>query len=844
MISANYMDYEAVSSLTKELLVEARQIATSIKEGNYQRAGEAFSILYPGIVFAALPAAIAVCDEIKVALASDKPEQYAEQLGEVLDALIFHLECCNAGKVVPSLYLFKVVERLCEKTGRSKPFEGNFFLPYYIYDRSLDFADGDLEVFSAAAQQNRSEYHPKLLLGIRTKNPEKFRAFKNSLIALEKKKPSAEYAMFLSVAISFMDCVLQDGVTELSQDVISYMSRIDLGVKNACDKLPLRQPLIVSKMLYFVMSSGFTSSRVQMLVDRYGINELLNWSDPPKDVLDDLEAESNTDREIELLREAEYGLFSDEIAVRTASADHIRQVHDAAVKKGHAGLVVEAIEFIEKVSRSGSHGDDERVAANLFIAVENWLKAKKVSNSLRLVECEDLLNSVLHPEAAKAKEDAKRQRLVHHMDEIDQESKDMFLIFADEAKELIETIDAMKDEEFHGERVVEVRRAFHTMKGGARMVSLENLGEFFFEIEKLFNELISTRSKDEPAQGLLTFAKKYASAGGKILEMLDSKGCAVIPLSDLRQAIFEKEFDRAPAEIDMNVEISDGSNLPGMHEEAPSRPAMTLALEPVEPQKVEPSVEIAVESEATGAPIKLGAVSVLRTGQRWVEPDFEADQDIFDLFSQESREFCAALLYEADTIEKRVPTRMFARNAHALKGVCNTVGFPVLAEMVGVLENWATIYNTNSVRVKVEQRDALIAFLHYLWSSLESILVRRHFIYDENVIRSFESACTFKLEDIEVAGPADQEQVAADAMPSMALVENEESANAEEPADQVGAINVAPEAPVVTQAPVREITPKPVQPAPQPPMRRQPEKKGFFAKIALFFRTIKESIFG
>ncbi len=189
---------------------------------------------------------------------------------------------------------------------------------------------------------------------------------------------------------------------------------------------------------------------------------------------------------------------------------------------------------------------------------------------------------------------------------------DIAAIFSEEATELLEAADgalgAMRAERGGRERMVELQRALHTLKGGARMAGISAMGDLSHEVEWLLMHVgDDTTNLDERSLEVLQ------SSLDELNRMRDYVGAGrpVEPARDLITRI--RMVGRArPAEPAKPAELQQPTPAPAIAAPpvTPATPvAPPVAVEPEPESEAEPEPEPEPETEALAAAAEAGPVA-------------------------------------------------------------------------------------------------------------------------------------------------------------------------------------------------------------------------------------------
>lgn len=318
--------------------------------------------------------------------------------------------------------------------------------------------------------------------------------------------------------------------------------------------------------------------------------------------------------------------------------------------------------------------------------------------------------------------------------EIDEE--DIQDIFLDEAREVIangiEALDALADDPTDMAQQTTLRRAFHTLKGSARMVGLVAFGEAAWALEQLLNAWLS---EQKPAsaelrglsrEALEAFAKwvEDVSLGvaerwnaevfqdaANALRKENTRWPIVLPAHDALMPVDMAETEAQAAPVLPLSESGDaGEDVAGQQ----SREALVVDDVP----EVEAPAEIALEQVAEAQPPCIADdVALAASASVVAEPlvDFEPAEGLAPVLADEAEEdqfrvigtlrigipLYNVYLNEADEWSRRLLTLLTEWSlechrpvpedaellAHSLAGSSGTVGFMPLSDMARALEH-------------------------------------------------------------------------------------------------------------------------------------------------------------
>jgi chemosensory pili system protein ChpA (sensor histidine kinase/response regulator) len=287
----------------------------------------------------------------------------------------------------------------------------------------------------------------------------------------------------------------------------------------------------------------------------------------------------------------------------------------------------------------------------------------------------------------------------YHLEDIDDEVVEIFI---EEAAEVLETINTYlpKWEEnlANAEAVVEIRRAYHTLKGSGRMVGAEIIGEFSWAIEGLLNRLVEgNRSANFEHLDVVKLATAIvpglvdAFQQGRDYDDMDSVQAiatkadllasrtmgAVLPAQSVKDSLVIQDPDlESQLDIDVPLERNDSEEQDLAHIAADERASDTgmvfdevaVSLDTAEPEP-EPEPELSLADDSMS----------------------DIDEDVIEIFIEEVGEVL-------ETIEEYMPRWQsnlqdsealgeIRRSFHTLKGSGRMVEAQLLADLAWAIES-------------------------------------------------------------------------------------------------------------------------------------------------------------
>lgn len=213
---------------------------------------------------------------------------------------------------------------------------------------------------------------------------------------------------------------------------------------------------------------------------------------------------------------------------------------------------------------------------------------------------------------------------------IDAELQDIFLTEAEEVlASLAQHLQTLRVNATDSESLIEVRRAYHTLKGSGRTVGLAGLGEVAWSVEKLLNLVMERKAFPTPAQ--LAFIEKVSAEFAGWVDHLQAHNMVTLTPAPFLQEAAMLENDSAETKS--------------------------------EPQKEE----------------------VLIGGTRKLSRAF------FNIFISEAQQHLQALVESRSLLKansSELPTEESRRAAHTLGSNALTAGFKPIGDLSRALEHW------------------------------------------------------------------------------------------------------------------------------------------------------------
>ena len=291
------------------------------------------------------------------------------------------------------------------------------------------------------------------------------------------------------------------------------------------------------------------------------------------------------------------------------------------------------------------------------------------------------------PEVAALKEDGESIQAFIESEQDDDRA--ILLIFLDEAKEVLEVAQATlrSSDGRHDEpsQLIIVRRTFHTLKGGARMVGLDEFGEAAWPFE-----LLLTQWEDESRESLPQFWTLISQALEAFADWIE---CIALNRSP--------PWTTEVFQIRANAMLQEQRLMPFDMVQGQSQVQR-------EAEKV-PASEYSLS--ATGFE-SLEAGDSARSNLLQAERPHKFPEEFFDIFLSETCEWSLALLEEVRNWQsgQQVPNIDVAQSlAHSIRGNSAAVGISTITELAQALEEAMARLKAHRKPVGVFAQEVFIA---------------------------------------------------------------------------------------------------------------------------------------
>ncbi len=354
----------------------------------------------------------------------------------------------------------------------------------------------------------------------------------------------------------------------------------------------------------------------------------------------------------------------------------------AAEEFDHSEVVLPDAATIESIAES--EDSEEQIISATPSAPEQTEEVPETASAAEITT-ETIITAEPPAEAETADED----------DMIDDE---IIEIFVEEAAEVLENIHehlpkylASYDNQ---DALIEVRRAFHTLKGSGRLVGASVVGELAWSIENMLNRVIDGTIFMNDATGELI--SEVVNIMPELVTDFEQRRKPTInpePLMEQANAISKGEIPTAPAKA---------ATLP----EAEAAQGMPAAEIPAEPSGAAAADEMAIDEES--------ALSELGTDPALLDifiTETEGHLDSLGNFISDARQADGGLEI----------TDELSRAMHTLKGSANTAGITPIAVVAVPVEKFVKEARANGIRVDTRFADLLADAGSFIRKGLDQV---------------------------------------------------------------------------------------------------------------------------
>ncbi|MCJ1886840.1 Hpt domain-containing protein [Pseudomonas sp. LA21] len=277
--------------------------------------------------------------------------------------------------------------------------------------------------------------------------------------------------------------------------------------------------------------------------------------------------------------------------------------------------------------------------------------------------------------------------------------EEMVAIFLEEAVDILDNAGQALDKWLKSPEALAplstLQRDLHTLKGGARMAEIREIGDLSHELESLYEGLVDHRFQHSPALGdlLRTCHDRLATQ----LDQLQA-GQALSDPTDLVQTI--RTFRQNPsaglsallaeAPLDADVEAEQQPAAPEIELELPAEPELETDAEPAPAALPEVDLQSFLdEAEAQSVEVPQESAPGPVAGAGY-ELDDEHDQELVEIFLEEGFDILesssGALQRWMENVDNSVELEALQRDLHTLKGGARMAEIRPIGDLAHELE--------------------------------------------------------------------------------------------------------------------------------------------------------------
>jgi len=280
--------------------------------------------------------------------------------------------------------------------------------------------------------------------------------------------------------------------------------------------------------------------------------------------------------------------------------------------------------------------------------------------------------------------------------------EEMVAIFLEEAVDILDNAGQALDQWLKSPEALAalstLQRDLHTLKGGARMAEIREIGDLSHELESLYEGLLDHRFQHSPALGDL-----LRTCHDRLSTQLDQlqAGQTLTDPADLVQTI--RTFRQNPS-AGLSAALAQASQVDAEAEaeteqepvaqaielELPAEPALEVEAEPA--AEALPEVDLRsfldnAETQSTEAPREIAGEAVAKAGY---ELDDEHDQELVEIFLEEGFDILesssGALHRWMENVDNSVELEALQRDLHTLKGGARMAEIRPIGDLAHELE--------------------------------------------------------------------------------------------------------------------------------------------------------------
>ena len=289
--------------------------------------------------------------------------------------------------------------------------------------------------------------------------------------------------------------------------------------------------------------------------------------------------------------------------------------------------------------------------------------------------------------------DGEEQSILANRGDVDKEVLEIFIKEAEEEVEKIKLNSAIwrKDKD-NAEALSIMRRSFHTLKGGGRLVGAEIIGEYAWQLENILNKVID----------------KSLVNTNDLHDILEN---AVALINEL---VFQLKFDHKPA-ADVAGLFSSAQNFLGNNKDSNQNKSQPIL------EKSDKNLIDSIDPISTNIEVITQEVDVLEKLQNQEEmvenlqkntlSEDSLNDELYELFLTEAKQYVESIenIIEPRKAHKILPIDETLLHAlHTLFGCSRTAQVDAVAKLIGPLDKYCQECNQKHLKLKAEQFDVFL----------------------------------------------------------------------------------------------------------------------------------------
>ncbi|WP_152219522.1 Hpt domain-containing protein [Pseudomonas sp. SCB32] len=279
--------------------------------------------------------------------------------------------------------------------------------------------------------------------------------------------------------------------------------------------------------------------------------------------------------------------------------------------------------------------------------------------------------------------------------------EEMVAIFLEEAVDILDNAGQALDQWLKSPEALAalstLQRDLHTLKGGARMAEIREIGDLSHELESLYEGLLDHRFQHSPALGdlLRTCHDRLATQ----LDQLQA-GQALTDPADLVQTIrtfrqnpaagLSASLAQAPLAVEAEAETEQEPVAQAIELELPAEPELEVEADTAEEALPEVDVQSTLDNAETRNVDAPREIAEARAAEAGYELDDEHDQELVEIFLEEGFDILesssGALQRWMENIDNSVELEALQRDLHTLKGGARMAEIRPIGDLAHELE--------------------------------------------------------------------------------------------------------------------------------------------------------------